>query len=98
MTKYKILVQRNGGEELTLDKLNLPSLLQDILKKLARYGKISLGELCKIATTPHLQYEVIYDVQQHYDLKWIQMSVRALVNLYEKYRFIFFIFDAKPIL
>ncbi|CAB4413397.1 unnamed protein product [Rhizophagus irregularis] len=70
-------------EELTVDRLGVPSILQDIAKELARYGKKSLGELRKIVTTPYLQDGVTYDVQQHYDLEWIQLAVRALVNLYE---------------
>ena len=30
-----------------------------------------------------IQDGIIYNVQQNYDLEWIQMSVRALINLYE---------------
>ncbi|RIA83882.1 hypothetical protein C1645_860121 [Glomus cerebriforme] len=70
-------------EELTVDRLGVPSIPQDIAKELARYGKKSLGKLRKIVTTPYLQDGVTYDVQQHYDLEWIQLAVRALVNLYE---------------
>jgi len=70
-------------EELTVDRLGVPSIPQDIAKELARYGKKSLGELRKIVTTPYLQDGVTYDVQQHCDLEWIQLAVRALVNLYE---------------
>jgi hypothetical protein len=33
--------------------------------------------------TSYFQDHVEYDVQQHYDMEWIQMSVRTLTNLYE---------------
>ncbi|CAG8828802.1 12908_t:CDS:2, partial [Gigaspora margarita] len=65
------------------DYEEVPPLPQEIAKELSRYGKKSLEELRKIANTPYLQDGVVYNVQQHYDLEWIQMSVRALVNLYE---------------
>ncbi|KAF0530556.1 c2h2-type zinc finger transcription factor [Gigaspora margarita] len=70
-------------DELTSDRLGIPSLPQEIAKELARYAKNSLKKLCKIVNTPYLQDGVDYDVQQHYNLEWIQMSIRALVNLYE---------------
>ncbi|KAF0386055.1 c2h2-type zinc finger transcription factor [Gigaspora margarita] len=37
-----------------------------------------LLELHKIVNTPYLQDGVDYDVQQHYNLEWIQMFIRAL--------------------
>ena len=52
-------------------------------KRAGPIWKKSLGELRKIVTTPYLQDGVTYDVQQHCDLEWIQLAVRALVNLYE---------------
>ncbi|CAG8639785.1 20349_t:CDS:2, partial [Dentiscutata erythropus] len=79
----KSLFSEEEWEELILDRLGVPSLPQEIAKELARYGKKSLEELRKIVNTPYLQDGVVYDVQQHYDLEWIQMSVRTLVNLYE---------------
>lgn len=82
-TNIKSLFSEMEWEELTVDRLGVPSIPQDIAKELARYGKKSLGELRKIVTTPYLQDGVTYDVQQHYDLEWIQLAVRALVNLYE---------------
>lgn len=33
--------------------------------------------------TPYLQDDIEYDAQQHYDMEWIQTSLRTLTNLYE---------------
>ncbi|CAG8789364.1 1639_t:CDS:2, partial [Racocetra fulgida] len=70
-------------KELIFDRLSVPSLSQEIASELTRYGTKSLGELREIVTAPYLQDGDVYDVQKHYNLEWIQMSIRALVNLYE---------------
>ncbi|RIA82327.1 hypothetical protein C1645_835544 [Glomus cerebriforme] len=63
------LISKMEWKELTLNRLKVSSVLQNIAKKLVQYEKNSLGELCKIATMPYLQDEIIYDIQEHYDLE-----------------------------
>ncbi|CAI2197966.1 17774_t:CDS:2, partial [Funneliformis geosporum] len=79
----KSLFSKTEWEELTVDRLGVPPIPQDIAKELSRYGTKTLGELRKVVMTPYLQDKVTYDVQQHCELEWIQMAVRTLVNLYE---------------
>jgi hypothetical protein len=68
---------------LTDDRLGVPSIPADIAKELSKYGKKTLEEFREVSMTSYLRDNAKYNVHQHYDNEWIQMSVRNLVNLYE---------------
>jgi hypothetical protein len=68
---------------LTNDRLGVPSIPDDIAKELTKYKKKTLEELREVSMTSYLRDNVKYNIHQHYDNEWIQMSVRNLVNLYE---------------
>lgn len=63
--------------------MGLPTNPAHIVKELSKYAKKTLRELRQTVMTSYLQDDVEYDAQQHYDMEWIQTSVRTLTNLYE---------------
>ncbi|RGB21728.1 hypothetical protein C1646_731896 [Rhizophagus diaphanus] len=81
--EIKSLFTETEWKELIEDRLGLPVNPAHIAKELSKYAKKTLRELRQIVMTPYLQDYVEYDAQQHYDLEWIQTSVRTLTNLYE---------------
>lgn len=68
---------------MTDDRLGVPSIPADIAKELSKYVKTTLEEFREVSMSSYLQDNAKYNVHQHYDYEWIQMSVRSLVNLYE---------------
>ncbi|CAG8635101.1 9257_t:CDS:10 [Funneliformis mosseae] len=82
-TEIKALFTDTEWNELTNDRLGVPPIPADIAKELSKYGKKTLEEFREVSMTSYLQNNVKYNVHQHYDNEWIQMSVRNLVNLYE---------------
>ncbi|CAG8836109.1 5247_t:CDS:2, partial [Gigaspora margarita] len=82
-TEVKALFTETEWQELTYDRLGAPSIPVDIAKELLTYKKKILKELRKVSMASYLQDNVKYNIHQHYDNEWIQLSVRNLVNLYE---------------
>ncbi|CAG8496693.1 7546_t:CDS:2, partial [Scutellospora calospora] len=70
-------------KELTEDRLGIPDVPLNIAKEIARYGNKDLKELRKTIMTSYLPNDVPYDNNQHYDLEWIQTSIRTIVSLYQ---------------
>ena len=70
-------------KELTDDRLGIPDIPFNIAEELAKYGNKNLKELRKAVMTSYLPDNVPYDSGQHYDLEWIQTSIRTIVGLYE---------------
>ncbi|KAF0488436.1 c2h2-type zinc finger transcription factor [Gigaspora margarita] len=82
-TEVKALFTETEWQELTYDRLGAPSIPVDIAKELSTYKKKILKELRKVSMASYLQDNVKYNIHQHYNNEWIQLSVRNLVNLYE---------------
>jgi hypothetical protein len=70
-------------KELTDDRLGIPDVPSNIATEIAKYGNKSLRELRNAVMTSYLPDNVPYDSSQHYDLEWIQTSIRTIVGLYE---------------
>ena len=70
-------------KELTDDRLGIPNVPSNIATEIAKYGNKSLRELRNAVMTSYLPDNVPYDSSQHYDLEWIQTSIRTIVSLYE---------------
>ncbi|UZO27317.1 uncharacterized protein OCT59_019518 [Rhizophagus irregularis] len=81
--EIKSLYTETEWKELIKDRLGLPINPAHIAKELSKYAKKTLRELRQIVMTPYLQDDIEYDAQQHYDMEWIQTSLRTLTNLYE---------------
>ncbi|CAG8658670.1 11305_t:CDS:2, partial [Racocetra persica] len=81
--EVKALFTEIEWQELTVDRLGVPPIPTDIAKKLSTYKKKTLKELREVSMTSYLRDNVKYNIHQHYDDEWIQLSIRNLVNLYE---------------
>nr|CAG8433695.1 5502_t:CDS:10 [Entrophospora candida] len=64
-------------------EIGIPTIPDEIAKELSKYAKNSLKELHDIVMNSYLECGINYDVKKHYDLEWIQITIRTLVNLYE---------------
>ncbi|CAG8584893.1 2685_t:CDS:10 [Diversispora eburnea] len=79
----KALFTDEEWNELTKDRIEVPSFPRDIAEELAKYGSKSLKELRTKVMKSYLKEEEEYDVHKHYNREWIQMTMRTLCNLYE---------------
>ncbi|KAG9290229.1 hypothetical protein G9A89_022205 [Geosiphon pyriformis] len=77
------LFSEEEWKELTKDQLGIPVVPLDIAKEVSKYGNKDLKELREAIMTSYLPRDVPYDHNQHYDLEWIHMAIRTIVNLYE---------------
>nr|CAG8453938.1 5251_t:CDS:2 [Entrophospora candida] len=64
--------------ELTNDRIGIPTIPDEIAKELSKYAKNSLKELHDIVMNSYLECGINYDVKKHYDLEWIQITIRTL--------------------
>ena len=70
-------------EELTKDRIGIPSISLDIAKELAKYDKNTLEDLRATVMTSYFKDGEKYDAHKHHDQEWIQLATRILVDLYE---------------
>ncbi|CAG8682391.1 6863_t:CDS:2, partial [Ambispora gerdemannii] len=78
----KALFTDEEWNELTKDRIGVPSFPRDIAEELAKYGSKTLKELRAKVMKSYLKEEE-YDVHKHYNQEWIQMTMRTLCNLFE---------------
>ncbi|CAG8465723.1 2740_t:CDS:2 [Paraglomus occultum] len=79
----KALFTDEEWNELTKDRIEVPSFPRDIAEELAKYGSKTLKELRTKVMKSYLKEEEEYDVHKHYNRERIQMTMRTLCNLYE---------------
>ncbi|RIB09663.1 hypothetical protein C2G38_2107982, partial [Gigaspora rosea] len=79
----RVLFTDTEWNELTKDRIGVPSVPRDIAEELAKYGSKTLKELRTKVMKSYLKDEEEYDVQKHYNQEWIQMTMRTLCNLFE---------------
>ncbi|CAG8547309.1 10162_t:CDS:2 [Diversispora eburnea] len=79
----KALFTDEEWNELTKDRIGVPSFPRDIAEELAKYGSKTLKELRTKVMKSYLKEEEEYDVHKHYNQEWIQMTMRTLCNLFE---------------
>ncbi|CAG8722892.1 8006_t:CDS:2, partial [Cetraspora pellucida] len=79
----RVLFTDTEWNELTKDRIGVPSVPRDIAEELAKYGSKTLKELRTKVMKSYLKDEEEYDVQKHYNREWIQMTMRTLCNLFE---------------
>ncbi|CAG8791185.1 23578_t:CDS:2, partial [Cetraspora pellucida] len=79
----RVLFTDTEWNELTKDRIGVPSVSRDIAEELAKYGSKTLKELRTKVMKSYLKDDEEYDVQKHYDQEWIQMTMRTLCNLFE---------------
>ncbi|RHZ58793.1 hypothetical protein Glove_368g40 [Diversispora epigaea] len=79
----KMLFTDEEWNELTKDRIGVPSFPRDIAEELAKYGSKTLKELRIKVMKSFLKEEEEYDVHKHYNQEWIQMTMRTLCNLFE---------------
>ncbi|CAG8682752.1 11341_t:CDS:10, partial [Gigaspora rosea] len=74
----RVLFTDTEWNELTKDRIGVPSVPRDIAEELAKYGSKTLKELRTKVMKSYLKDEEEYDVQKHYNQEWIQMTMRTL--------------------
>ncbi len=81
--EIKALFSDVEWEELTQDRIGIPSIPRDIAKELTKYGKDTLEDLRTAVMTSYLEDGEKYDTRKHRDQEWVQLAMRILVDLYE---------------
>ena len=69
--------------ELTKNRIGVPSIPHDIVTELAKYESETLKKLHAKAMKLYLNEGERYTVSAYYNKEWIQIATRSLCNLYE---------------
>ncbi|RUS35232.1 hypothetical protein BC938DRAFT_473937 [Jimgerdemannia flammicorona] len=75
------LFQGDERTEINALKPMLPAVAPNMLTELAKYSKSNIDEV-RQALMEH-KVEGMYDRRKHFDMEWIHMAVRTMINLWE---------------